>query len=431
MKPRPLKLLERRRASARFVLLVVALLPATGRGQSPPPPVGATEVEGRSAKSLLQRPNGSFRAYAFRNGSATPIPFQVDERDHRDHWVDDEGPNPVRDESPGVFDDNDVIVFMNHDLGARGAVAKLPAGAAAWVEVRVGPEKQPLGYAYVGSFDSPPPLPRDLPDHARYDPKEDEVFADRYTVRFGGPLPTYLGLVHRPGEPAPNVLNAVRAHGEVRILGGLFRIDRGDKDIQYSLQGYRDGPVRVIRSAKYWLKLPLGFKAKGKVELLFYENFVEGRARVNIKIPPRLVPADGELTAHFDFHDFGSARLLDPSGALSQRIDALTPEARRALTERPMRWAALRLPDGKSFLLAVRLGGSLGRLDQKLYLDDSADAGRPGFGFQLSGVNRLDTGEQGCSVNGRILDPADGDGAKAAVTLLSGPAGGVMPLAAP
>ena len=425
-------MLARCRAAARFAILLAALLPAAARGGDPPAAVGATEVEGRKAKALLKRSNGSIRVYAFRGGAATPIPFQVDERDHRDHWADDEGPSPVRDESPGIFDDNDVIVFMNHDLGARGAAAKLPPGAATWLEVRVGPEKQPIGYAYVGAFDSPPPLPRNLPDHCRYDPRSDEVFADRYTVRFAGPLPSYLGLVPHPGAPAPNVLNGVRARGEVWILGGLFHIVRSEKDIQYSLQGYRDGPVRVIRSAKYWLTLPLGFKARGKVELLFYENFVEGRARVNIKIPPRLVPAEGEMTAHFDFHDFGGARVLDPSGALSPPLDDQTLDARRELGERPMRWAALRLPDGRTFLLAVRLGGSLARLDQRLYLDDSGgpEGGKPGFGFRLSGVSRLDTGEQELSVNGMVLDePTEGGVAKAADMLLSPPAVSVAPLA--
>ena len=100
-------------------------LPESGRL-----PVGASEVVGKDAPSLLGLRNTSFRVYAFRGGSAAPIPFQVDERDKRDHWVDDEGPQPVRDDSPGIFDDNDVIVFMNRDLGSRGDPAKLPEGAA-------------------------------------------------------------------------------------------------------------------------------------------------------------------------------------------------------------------------------------------------------------------------------------------------------------
>jgi hypothetical protein len=369
--------------------------------------IGASEVTGKSAPSLVGLRNASFRAYVFRDGSATPIPFQVDERDRRDHWADDDGPEPVRDDSPGIFDDNDVIVFMNRDLGSKGNPAKLPEGATKWLEVRVGAESSPTGFAYIGAFDVPPPLAQPH-DYVHYDAVHDEVRADRYTVRFGGPLPTHLVLVRRQGEDGQNTLNGVRANGEVKILAGLFHFKRSEKDLEYSIQGWRDGPVRAIRSAKYWIRLPLGFKARGRAELLFYRDFVEARARVNIRIPPRLVPADGWLTAYFDFRDFANSRVVGPSGTLEEPIDGTMTEAKRAFTRQPVRWAALMLPSGQAFLLAVRLGGSLQRLDQRLYFDDSNDPtrGKPSFGFTLGGVNRLETGEQDLSVNAMVLDDA-------------------------
>lgn len=369
---------------------------------------------------LLKRPTASIRVYTFRSAQPQPIPFQVDERDPRNHWADDFGAQPVRDDTPGIFDENDVVVFMNRDLGEKGEAVKLPAGAAFWLEVRIGSKEAPFGYAYVGSFDSPPALPNDLANYSRYDPATDQVFADRYTVRFDGPLPSYLTIVHHQGEDGPNVLKGVRAHGEVRILAGLFHFVRSEKDLLYTIQGYRDGPVRAIRSAKYWIRLPLGFKARGRVELLFYRDFVEGRARVNIKIPPRLVPADGAMTAYFDFRDFAGARVIGPAGTLTEPIDGAMTDAKRAFTEKPVRWSALLLPNGQSFLLAVRLEDSLQRLDQRLYLDDSTDParGQPGFGFRLSGVNRLDTGEQELSVNAMILDTTSGPQVSAAAGLL-------------
>src|SRR5262249_31103506 len=199
------------------------------------------------------------------------------------------------------------------------------------------------------------------------------VFADRYAVRFDAPLPTYLGLVHRQGETAENVLNAVRANGEVRILAGVFHFARSEKDLQYSIQGDRNGPVRAIRSAKYWIRLPLGFKARGRVELLFYRDCVEARTQVNIRIPPRLVPAHGHLTAFFDFRDFTGGHVLAPDGLRGEPIGSEMTEAKRQFARDPVRWSALLLPSGQSFLLAVRLGGSLQRLDQRLYLEESTD----------------------------------------------------------
>ncbi len=388
--------------------------------QAPLERVGASEVIGKSAPALVGLRNSAFRVYAFRDGSAAPIPFQVDERDRRGHWADDDGPQPVRDDTPGVFDDNDVIVFMNRDLGAKGDLAKLPDGATKWLEVRIGEQSSPIGFAYVGAFDAPPPLPVEQRDYAHYVAERDEVEADRYTVRFGAPLPSYIALVHRRGENGPNILNGVRAHGQVKILAGLFRFERSEKDLQYTLQGWRDGPVRAIRSAKYWIRLPLGFKARGRVELLFYRDFVEARAQVNIRIPPRLVPADGWLTAYFDFRDFANGRVMSPHGTLEQPIDGTMTEAKRAFTRQQVRWSALLLPNDQAFLLATRLGGSLQRLEQRLYLEDSNDPaqGKPSFGFTLTGVNRLDTGEQELSVNAMVLDRASAIDASAAASVL-------------
>jgi hypothetical protein len=386
--------------------------------------IGASEVTGKEATALLQRRISSLRVYAFREGMPVPIPFQVDARDRRDHWANDRGPTPVLDDHPGIFDPNDVVVFLNRDLGEKGDAAKLPSGAVTWLEVRVGSQERPLGYAYLGTFDSPPAIPSDQPFCAIADPEKDEVYADRYIVRFGAPLPTYLALVRRRGDRPDSILNAVRAKGQVRIFAGLLHFERNESDLQYSLQGYRMGPVRAIRSAKYWIRLPLGFKARGRVELLFYCNFVEARARVNIKIPPRLVAADGYLTAFFDFHDFSGGRVLGPEGMIAEPVDGHMTEEKREFANRPARWSALLLPSGQSFLLAVRLGGSLQRLDQRLYLDESIDParGNPSFGFTLSGINRLETGEQDLSVTAMVLDSTSVSEVKDAVTaLLSAP----------
>lgn len=382
--------------------------------------IGASEVVGADAKVLLKRPTSSFRAYAFGPEGPRPIPFQVDERDRKGHWADDQGPAPVRDDSPGVFDENDVVVFLNRDLGVRGDAKKLPAGARSWVEARIGPKQHPLGYAYVGSFDSPPPLPSDARDSCRYDAAADQVFGERYTVRFGAPLPTYLGLVDRPGDMGTNLLYGVRVFGEARILAGLFHFERSEKDLEYRIQGWRDGPVRVIRSAKYWIPLPLGFKARARSELLFYGDFVEARNKVNIKIPPRFVPADGSMTAHLDFRDQTGARIVGPPGVMAEPIDGRMTDAKRAFTQPHVRWSALLLPSGRTLLLAVRLEDSLAKLDQQLYLDDSDDAasGKPAFGFRLAGVNRLETGEQELAVSAMILDGTSPQRAADAASLL-------------
>jgi len=154
----------------------------------------------------------------------------------------------------------------------------------------------------------------------------------------------------------------------------------------------------VIRAAKYWIRLPLGFKARGKLDALFYRDFVEGRAKVSVKIPPRLVPADGELTVHLDFRGLEGARVQTVGGVVEGRYCRPADERGRARALRPLEpLGRLLLPDGGSFVLTTRLGGWLQRLDQKVYFEDSPEAA-PGFGFRFSGIDRLETGEETAAV---------------------------------
>src|SRR5262245_14964584 len=331
---------------------------------------GVSLVEGQQVSFLHHQPVVTFRVYAFHNNTLIPIPFQIDERDRRDRWVLDQGKQPNPDNPVGEFDGNDVIVLMNRDLGTRGDPAKLLGEATVWGEIRVGNEASPLGFAYVGSFNSPPPLSNNEPTSARYDPETDRVYAERYALEFRAPLPTHVAFVDQFNEFGTNTIAGVHAIGEVRFLGGLLTLHRTDADIQTEILGYRDGPVRVIRRARYWIPLPFGFRTSGQVDLLFYRDFAEGTALVKLKIPPRVIFADGDLLAYFDFLDLRGARLLLEGDPPSDPIDGSLTRTTQTLAGRSARWAALLLPHGGTMLLSVRLEGALQRLTQQLYFDD-------------------------------------------------------------
>jgi len=387
---------------------------------------GVSLVEGKSAAVFLHYPVSAFRLYAFHEDAPQPIPFQVDERDQRDRWALEQGPKPNRDNLAGEFDENDVIIFMNRDLGARGELARLPSGAMAWGEVRVGSAVEPLGFVYIGVFPQSPPLPCADCTVAQYDEATDRVYAERYALAFHAPLPTHIAFVDKMGDFGVNVAAGVHATGEVRFLGGLVTLRKTDADIHAELLGYRNGPVRAIRRARYWIPLPFGFRTSGQVDLLFYRDFVEGTALVKIKIPPSLVLARGEVRAYFDFLQQTGARVLlegeTPSAPVNGRM---TPEE-QTLVGQPARWAALLLPSGRTVMLVVRLEGGLQRLEQRLYFDDAARAegtlgGRPLFGFQFARVDRLTTGTHRLSVFACIIDSVDPEGMRETANVFLSP----------
>ncbi len=384
-----------------FILLCVPLhVSATAASLFP----AASVVEGHTARLLQGQAIANLSVFAFMGQTLRPIPFQVDERDHRDRWILDHGARLTGDDTPGFFDANDVLVFMNRDVGERGVPALSPSNATVWIEVRVGTDMNPVGFVYIGVFATPPAF-QSPHIYARYDTEADRVYAERYALAFGAPLPTHLAFVEQVGDFGTNVITGVHAIGDVRLLGGLLSLHRSDKDIRMEIVGSRSGPVRAVRRARYWIPLPLGFRAQGRFDLLFYRDFVEGTTTVNIKLPPRLVLADGELKTYFAFLHLPDAQPL------------LEGEQGENLTTR---WAALPLPNGKAVLLVIRLEGALQRLGQQLYFENSPNGhadggGQTSFGFLFAHINRLTTGTHRLSVFAMVLESAGGEDIRRAV----------------
>lgn len=382
---------------------------------------GAILLEGKALPFLYGQPLVEIQVFAFHSHTLTPILFQIDERDRRGRWVITAGPRPSRDNKPDIFDANDALIFLSRDLGAQIAIDTLPQASGAWHEIRLGPPTSPFGFVYIGlgvalaRSDAPPPV--------RYMPDEDRIYTERYTLEFGAPLPTHLAFVSALADFGQNTIAGVRIAGEIRFLGGLLRIRRTDQDLQSRLYGYRQGPVRIIRRARYWFPLPFGLRATGRIDLIFYPDCVEGTALIKLKIPPRLVLADGELSTYFDFLNFSGARVLLAGNSAREPANGLMTQARKASTQQPTRWAALLLPTGQTLLLITRLEGKLQQLDQRVYFEHKTQpvGGQPAFGFHFSKVSRLDAGTYRLSIFGLLLDTTDSEDIQSAATFFLSP----------
>ncbi len=353
---------------------------------------GVIVLEGRDLPFLQQHALSHIQVFAFHQAALTPIPFQIDARDRRGRWVIKAGPRPSQDDQPGRFDPNDAIIFLRRDIGPRATAAAFPAGE--WHEVRLGAHEPPLGFVYLRVG-----VPADQPTRpslVRYDPQQDHIYAEGYSMAFDTPLPSHLAFVESPGALGQNLISHMGVEAEVGFLGGLLNIRRTDKDLRARLYGYTQGPVRVTRRARYWFPLPFGMRARGRIDLIFYPNFVEGSALVKLKIPPRFILADGEVSTYFNFLDFGQAQVLQ----------ADEPAAGE---EQAPRWAALQLPTGQTLLLVMRLEGGLQQLAQRTYFSNTGPphSGQPSFGFHFSNLARLAAGRYRLSAFGILLKTTD------------------------
>ena len=375
---------------------------------------GVIVLEGRALPFLHQQTPSHIRLFAFRSAVLTPIPFQIDARDRRGRWVIKAGPRPSQDDQPGRFDPNDAIVFLRRDMGERASAATFPAGK--WHEVRLGSDETPLGFVYirVGVQSTRPTRP----GRVRYDPQQDHVYAEGYSVAFDTPLPSHLAFVDSPGDLGRNLISHIGVEAEADFLGGLLNIRRTDKDLHARLYGHTQGPVRLIRRARYWFPLPFGLRARGRIDLIFYPDFVEVTALVKLKIPPRFILTDGEVSTYFNFLDFGQAQLL--------QADELPLGE-----EQSPRWAALQLPTGQTLLLVVRLEGGLQQLAQQTYFSNtgSPHSGQPSFGFRFSNIARLAAGRYRLSAFGVLLETTDPEVIRStAAFFLSPPSASVTPI---
>ena len=358
---------------------------------TPSPLPGAIVIEAADLPFLEARPEDDIHVFAVRGNARAAIPFQVATRDRKDRWVIARGTRPTQDDRPGLFDANDAVVFLRRDLGGKAGALPFPPGITGWHEVRLGPAAVPDGFVYIGLGDA---TPRPAAPLVRYDPAQDRIYAERYTVGFDAPLPSHVAFVDRLGEYGRNLISQSSFMGEVGFLGNLITVRRTQDDLDYQVRGYSRGAVRLTRRTRYWLSLPLGLRAKGRVDLLCYPDFVEGTARVRLKIAPRYVLADGWLRTAFDFLDFGDTGVVQPNAAENGRL---------AEGGETQRWAALQLPNGRTLLLATRLEGALQALDQQVYFS-TAGRGRPTFGFRFSDFSALETGSYRLSLFAVVLD---------------------------
>lgn len=366
----------------RLIAILALLALATGADAFP----GASLVDGKLGEAMLGHPTAAFRGYAFgKDGKPEEIPLQVDERTDNDRWALDHGVKVGGDERPGIFDPNDAIVILNRDLGVRGKVSALPAGAASWLEVRVGSEASPLGHAYVGVFPAAKaPQPS---EHVRYDSKTDQVFADKYALKFDTVLPNHVAFVDEIGELGESFVSATHAVGEAYLLGGMFHFARSEADMKEEVEGHRIGAVRAIRRGQYVVPLPLGFHASGRVEFLFYADFLEITGRLRLKYPAWVAGADGGLSGFVEIPPSIAARpIWDPTMIKSSAVPVAVPNPSGES------YAALVFDDGDVLVMAVRLEGGLRKMDQRFYFESREGQKNRVFGFEVSEASRLEAG---------------------------------------
>jgi hypothetical protein len=346
-------------------------------------------VEGRLFPAALQLPLSRLQLVAQHGDALRVIPHQIDERDSSGRIALPRGVEPSQDESPGVFDDNDLLVFATSDLGERARIA----GAA---EIQVtSPLDGATGWAYLRVGGDTPAV---FPHAVHYDPEFDMVFGPRYVLGFGRHTSSYFAFVHPDGTLGRNLLDRVKVRITVTLLGGLLTFHRTEQDITSTVVAWKEGPIRVIRRARIRTRIGYGLpQPEVMADNIFTDDTFESPSTVRIPFDLRYVLGNLELRSFMDFDDLRNGRVFTREHApVPIGCDLPQPPVNGVETN----WFGLTGPEG-TFVQDLLLSPDLRTVKVQLYAvaDPAPDPPErvpgncPGLGYTLThwqGIGRGD-----------------------------------------
>ncbi len=412
-------------------------------GAAEPPPTRASlpstrfseaiQLDANAVPSLHGAAQSELSLFACRPTCA-PIPWQLDERDAAGRFALDYGPEPTADTPAYVLDDNDVILFMASDAGVRatldGHAAGLPQAATAAVKIELSdPRTAWRGWVYLLRFAHG--APQSAVAYVHYDPAIDRITGARVALGFENGTPRFLGLMRADGRAPDNLLDRMKVRASARFLWGLVAVERTEDDVQSQFVAWRQGPIRVIRRQRLWVRLGWGLRTPifGS-DTYFYRDFAELPVSLQLNFAPRVLFAGIEVHAVLDFRDLGGWEIETPApggavlGNPRARITGHMTAEKRALSRHPGEWFALRGPD-VTLLNVLAVSPSLASVDRRLVYRESAEVNdppesqrgeMPGIGYTLTRWGRIGSGAHWFASNSYALPPEQ-DVAEFLVTL--------------
>ena len=357
-------------------------------------------VSGRHFPLLRKQSRKSLRLWSVRDGKRAAIPFQIDECGPDGALVvpafGDPAPAPP-------FGSRSLLLFRIADAGARDRGGEDRVA----YEIEVG-EASDRGYVYLGVDET---LPLSAKDEVDYEPDDDRIRAERYTVGFGSPQIDYFSLADGKRHDRENLIDRLKARVEARFLWGLFRFVRNESQVSEIVRGAIDGPIRVIRRSD--LSIEIGWGLPSPVihsDDYFYAEHAEGPIHINLPFSLAYVFGDLDVKIFLDFRDLDGFEVRTRN---SPQPIARVGDGSSAPTTRTDNFALRRADVG--FLHRLRFGPSLRPLTTELvYVDDpelseppEAERGsRPAIGYRLTGWNAVGRGRHEIWLDMYVVDGA-------------------------
>jgi len=368
-----------------------------------------------------------FRLLASGPDGLRPIPFQIDEVDAEGLYVLTDGAEPNRDEGgkgqernlDGALDGNDEVVFMAGDCGDRAAQDAWPAGADRMVEIEVrDPDTAGRGWAYLAWFQHPPP--ESPKDYVRYDPGEDRIHAECYTLGYAPEkdlvYTTSLAIEPECGGNGRDLLDRLLIRFSATVLLRGVTFSRNEDDFVSRVLAYKDGPVRMMRRVANSMRLVAGLKTPKLIAYsMYYRDAVEAPNRIDVPVAVGKVLRDFHFEGGADYlHECIGMRFYSSRNPAGVLVDGRMSPEEEALNTQDLEWTLLAGPQG-NLLTRVDLGPGLREVVGKelIYRDDAtrseppeSEFGQfPKIAFSFTNLTALKRGRYSYSVHFYCLPP--------------------------
>ena len=261
------------------------------------------ELTGMGFPDIAGTEISQIRVFAYHDGQAIVIPFQVDQKNSRGEWVwdgllleagEEQDDAIINDDAdpPGhaIFDENDLIVFMAHDAGERIASHGKTLGADSIAEVEIAdPLTGGKCWVYVASYHSSEvPALSDI-QYVRYLPEEHRVIGREYEFRYST---EHNAVIDDLVVGGLSIFDRNKMRGTVTAGIGFLNtdIEFNEESIQGYDVGYISGPVRVIKRSVNYIRTRSGMESPGvNCDHFYYPWHSEVPMSISLSFPVQQV----------------------------------------------------------------------------------------------------------------------------------------------
>jgi hypothetical protein len=283
-----------------------------------------------------------------------------------------------------LFDDNDELVFQVKDGGAQqNEPNPTEPNLTKQIEITLtDPLTSGRAWVYLRQYDQNPPYISPT-DYVQFKVQSDTITSPLYILDFIDNQPLIQDVI-KIGDGKGNYTSNWYDRFKFRIdfyPKMFFSIHFNEENIKSRLIGYKDGSVRVIRRAEYWVTF-IGLKVSPKTVVdyyYYYDSFI-GPSRSTIPFnPSALLNPGSRFYAGMDLGENAYGLKVSTPDNKDLLIDGQmdAQEQHMVLDNQP--WFVL-AKDGRGTVVKIVLSDELQKLHlptRLYYLDDKAQTNPP------------------------------------------------------